>query len=397
MRALQPGRLGSVELSNRIIRAATSESMGGPRGEITPQAVEFYRKLGAGGAGLIMTGHLFVHPRGRHNAVQFGIDSDGLIDGHARLTEAVHREGGKIFAELAHAGSQTAMRGIEPLAPSPVVNPMTGVAAAEMTEADIEDVVEAFGTAAWRAKTAGYDGIHFAGANGYLFSQFMSPYSNKRDDAWGGDAHRRGRFPMAVIGRIRAAIGKDFAFTGRLGAADNVEGGMTLSEGLDRLEAIDIAGELDGIEPALNIIHDYEENIRPYVGVGPRRAAQDWLFHRIFSRGYPEAYFRSLARSVKQRVRMPVILMGGIRSTEIMEEILASGDADFLALSRPFIREPDIARQIVNGRRGKVACVSCNACLMHDGMDPLQCWRTPKWRLAQHFYDVLWRDRARSA
>ncbi|WP_280938852.1 hypothetical protein [Methylobrevis pamukkalensis] len=119
------------------------------------------------------------------------------------------------------------------------------------------------------------------------------------------------------------------------------------------------------------------------------------LLHRVFARGPAEAYFRPLAREVKARTGLPVILMGGIRSTEIMEEVLASGDADFLAMARPFIREPDIARQIVQGRRGKVDCVSCNACLIHDGFGPVQCWRTPKTRLVEHFYKVLWAYRGK--
>ena len=196
-----------------------------------------------------------------------------------------------------------------------------------------------------------------------------------------------------VVKALRTAVGRDFPFTARIGMADNVEGGFSLDEGLDRIAQLDALDLLDGIEPALNIISDYKENIRPYVATGPARALQDGLLHRVFSAPNPEAYFRPVARELKKRISMPVILMGGIRRTQTMDDILRSGDADFLSLARPFIREPDIALQIANGRRGSVDCVSCNACLMHDGTDPLQCWRVPKRRLIHHFYCVLWRDR----
>ncbi|ODN71473.1 NADH oxidase [Methylobrevis pamukkalensis] len=147
MRALQPGTIGGLRIPNRIVRAATSEARGGPGGEVTPEAIEFYRRLGAGGAGLVITGHIYVHPRGRHHGLQTGIHHDGLIEGHARLTEAVHREGGLIFAELGHVGSQTMIPEIAPLAPSAVTNPMTGITASEMTEADLAEVIDAFGAA----------------------------------------------------------------------------------------------------------------------------------------------------------------------------------------------------------------------------------------------------------
>lgn len=397
MRVLMPGKIGSLEVRNRLFRAPTAEGMGDGRGEVTPALLEFYRRLAAGGAGLLMTGHIYVHPRGRHVPGQVGLYDDTLIEGHRQLVREVHARGAKVFAELGHAGSQSTAPGVRPLAPSPISNAMTGVLAEEMTVGEILEAIDCFGQAARRAKEAGYDGIHFAGANGYLFSQFMSPYANRRTDEWGGDAVGRSRFLFEVVRSIRKAVGPDFPFTARIGMADNVKGGFPLEEGLERMERLDALGLLDGVEPALNIISDYEENIRPYVAVGPLRALQDWLIHRVLSRPNPEAYFRGIAHELKKRIRMPVILMGGLRTTDTIEEVLQSGDADFVAMARPFIREPDIALQIERGRRGRVDCVSCNACLMHDGRDPLQCWRTPKWRLAHHFYCVLWRDRFGSA
>jgi 2,4-dienoyl-CoA reductase-like NADH-dependent reductase (Old Yellow Enzyme family) len=138
----------------------------------------------------------------------------------------------------------------------------------------------------------------------------------------------------------------------------------------------------------------YLENIRPYVALGARRAMQDWVLPRLWTPPVAEAYYRPFARAIKNAADLPVILVGGLRTTETMAELLRSGDADFLAFARPFIREPDFPNALQAGRRGAVDCVSCNICLAHDGFDPLQCWRKNAGDLAYHAYCRLWRDRA---
>jgi len=381
---MAPGKIGRLILKNRLIRAATSETMATGEGEATDDLVRLYSDLARGGAGLIITGHIYVEPRGQYEPRQLGLDQDSRIGPLRRVPEAVHRHGGVIFAELSHAGSQSLIPEIVPLAPSIVPNAIFARPPAEMSDADIERIVADFAAAAERAKRAGFDGIHLHSGNGYLLSQFNSPFANRRNDRWGGDPQMRARFMLEVYRAARRATGADFPITARLGVADVVADGLTLTDGLAIARQLAAEG-LDGIEVTYGVMTSYRENIRPYAGVGRWQAIADGMLHRSFSRPVAEAYYRPFARAAKAAVDIPVILVGGLRSTKMMDEILRSGDADFLALARPFVREPDLVNKIAQGRRGGVACVSCNICFLHEGLDPLQCWRTPSAMLA-HVY-----------
>jgi 2,4-dienoyl-CoA reductase-like NADH-dependent reductase (Old Yellow Enzyme family) len=380
---LKPGTIGSLRVANRLIRTATSETMATDRGEVTDELIGFYVTLARGGAGLLITGHAYVEEVGQCSARQIGIYSDTLVPALARLTAAVHQNGGRIFCELSHAGSQSVMPNIAPIAPSIIENAIFERRPREMSADDIERIVGAFGHAARRAAAAGFDGIHIHGGNGYLISQFNSPFSNRRSDKWGGDADRRSRFFLAVYDAIRAAVGPDMPVTARYGLADSSPGQLQVDEGLDRLRVLAARG-LNAVEPTYGLMTTYHENIRPYVAVTPTRAVQDWVLPRLWAPAQPEAYYLPFARAVKEAVDIPVILVGGIRSTGQMRRILRAGEADFLAAARPFIREPDFPQSLKAGRQGLLDCVSCNICLAHDGTDALKCWRKRPMDLAIH-------------
>ena len=389
-----PGQIGRLTLENRFVRSATSESMAGENGEVTDDLRALYSTLARGGAGLIFTGHMFVDQGGAYSKRQTGIHDDSLIPGLKSLADEVHREGGVIFAELTHAGSQSVLPDSPLHAPSAIPNAYTGRTPNEMSSEEIEAVIGAFGQAARRTQEAGFDGIHLHGHNGYLLSEFCSPHANHRDDQWGGDAERRGRFLIAVCQSIRQTVGPDMPFTLKMGVADHLaSGGLKPSGGLTIEESVERAAELealvDAVEASVGVVHAMPPR---YAGVGPRRALQDWLFHRLLSPPGPEAYLLPHAQALKKRLKIPIIAVGGLRTTETMERILAAGDADFLSLSRPFIREPDIAKQILAGRRGLVDCVSCNMCLDHEGFEGLRCWRKTKGRMIHHAYLKYWRD-----
>ncbi|MFT7475992.1 MAG: 2,4-dienoyl-CoA reductase-like NADH-dependent reductase (Old Yellow Enzyme family) [Verrucomicrobiales bacterium] len=389
---LEPGNIGSLTLRNRLVRASTSESMATTDGAATPELANLYGTLAAGGAGLLLSGHIFVEPRGQASAYQPGLHHDGLIEPMRQVTDAVHANGGRIFAEIGHAGSQTMMPEVGPIAPSPTANEMYGLQPREAGPDDIDEVVTAFGLAARRAKDAGFDGIHIHGGNGYLISEFSSPITNRRTDEWGGDAERRGRFALAVYDAVRDSVGNDFPVTARIGIGDSVTGGLEIDESLERVRLLADRG-LDAVEVSYGIMASYLENIRKYVAVGVAQAAKNVVVQRLVKPKGPEAYYRQFARAVKEHVDIPVILVGGIRTTEIMSDVLDSGDADFLAMARPFIREPDLANKLSAGRTGTVECVSCNMCLVHDGFDPLRCWRTSPAAVASHVYSYYLRDR----
>jgi 2,4-dienoyl-CoA reductase-like NADH-dependent reductase (Old Yellow Enzyme family) len=175
----------------------------------------------------------------------------------------------------------------------------------------------------------------------------------------------------------------DFPVTMKLGMIDAVEGGLGLEEAIPRAERL-VASGLQAIEVSCGLMKAPTDSANTYVAVGPRRAVEDLLLHRVLGSPRDEAYFRPSARALKSAVDTKVILVGGIRSTAMMRDVLASGDADFVAMARPLIREPDLPAQIQAGREGLVDCTSCNLCLIHEGHHPLQCWRTPRTRLLQH-------------
>jgi 2,4-dienoyl-CoA reductase-like NADH-dependent reductase (Old Yellow Enzyme family) len=352
-------------------------------GLVTPPLIDLYERLSAGGVGGIITGHLYVEPRGKYARGQTGVHDDAVMAGLSRLTERVHSHGVVILAQLAHAGSQSRVPGNLSVAPSPVANPLTGGMVEAASDDEIVATIQAFGEAARRAAKAGFDGVHIHGANGYLISEFNSPATNRRNDEWGGDAGRRDTYARAVVESVRSSVPPGFPVTMKLGMVDSLAGGLEIDESTRRAKNLVDAG-LDAIEVSCGLMQAPTDSANTYVAVGPKRAAQDLLVHRLFSAPRPEAYFRPWARALKAAVDTQVILVGGLRTTEMMREVLGSGDADFIAMARPLIREPDLPAQIQAGREGLVDCTSCNLCLIHEGHHPLQCWRTPRIRLLQH-------------
>jgi 2,4-dienoyl-CoA reductase-like NADH-dependent reductase (Old Yellow Enzyme family) len=379
----KPGRIGPVTTANRIVRAGTSETAAGDSGEVTDELVRIYESLARNRVGLILSGHMFCHPRGRYAARQVGINDDAMLPGLTRLAEAVHRHGGKVFAQLAHAGSQSRVPGNRPLAPSPVPNALTGRPVDEASGQEIEEAIAAFAGGAARAAEAGFDGVHIHGANGYLISEFSSPLTNRRTDRWGGAPGARDTFALEVLKSVRAAVPENMAVTVKLGLEDAVPRGMQLAEGVRRGEVLAAAGA-DAIEVSCNAMSFPTDSAKQYVAVGPSRALGDLLPHRLFSRPQREAYFLEPARELRTRVSIPIILVGGMRTRATMERIVGSGDADFIAMARPFIREPDLVLKLAQGTLESVACTSCNLCLMHESHHALRCWRVPRRRLLEH-------------
>ena len=379
----QPGRIGPVLTANRIVRAGTSETAALESGEITDRLVDIYEALARNRVGLILSGHMFCDARGRYADRQVGIHEDKMVPGLTRLAEAVHRLGGKMFAQLAHAGSQSRVAGNRPLAPSPIPNALTGRMVDAASEDEIQEAIAAFAAGAARAVLAGFDGVHIHAANGYLISEFSSPLTNKRTDRWGGSPEGRDAFLMGVLKAVREEVPSNMAVTVKLGLEDAVPGGMQLSEGVRRGEILAAAGA-DAIEVSCNAMRLPSDSAKQYVAVGPTRALGDLLLHRLLAAPHPEAYFLQPARQLRRRVSKPIILVGGMRTPAIMEGIVERGDADFVALARPFIREPDLVVKLAEGRRGPVACTSCNLCLMHESHHSLRCWRMPRRRLLEH-------------
>jgi 2,4-dienoyl-CoA reductase-like NADH-dependent reductase (Old Yellow Enzyme family) len=384
----EPKRIGTLELKNRFIRSATSETMATEDGRVTDALVRLHTDLAKGGVGLAILGHSFVHPSGRASPRQTGLHNDDFIQDLKRLTSAVHGCKGRIFAQLNHAGSQTGVEGVQPVGPSAIPNPIYGRMAKALSREEIEEIVDWFAQAARRVREANFDGIHIHGANGYLISAFCSPYANKRNDEWGGDAERRGRFLFEVYAAVRSAVGSDLPVTLKMGVADIVWPGLSVEESSTRAKKLEEEG-LDGIEISCGIMSSYVDNVRKYVAVGNRGALSDFLFHRLMREPGKQAYYLPFAERMRKSVEIPLILAGGLRSTDVMESLIQTGVVDFLAMARPFIREPDIVNQIAAGRQGLVDCTSCNICLERDGIYALKCWRRKRTDLVRVLIDRM--------
>jgi 2,4-dienoyl-CoA reductase-like NADH-dependent reductase (Old Yellow Enzyme family) len=344
-----PLHIGTLEVPNRLIRSATAERLATePMGRATSSLAALYQELARGGVGLIVTGHAFVDPLGKAHPEMLGAHCDQMIPGLSTLAEAVHAQGGKTALQINHAGSRCQENGTpEILAPSAMPNTQ-GIMPREMAGPDIQAAIDAFGQAARRAKEAGFDAVQIHGAHGYLISQFLSPATNRRTDAWGGDFDRRLRFLSDVCRAMREQVGDSYPILIKLGIADSPEtvpGGLTRDDGLRIVSRLSALG-LDGVE----ISGGYGGSQADYnarLGVGTK---------------VPEAYFRNWARQAKAATDLPVALVGGLRTRAVMEEVLATGDADLIALCRPLIREPDLPNRLQSGEATASACISGGRC-----------------------------------
>jgi len=356
-----PITINSLTLPNRFVRSATAERMAAPDGSLLPEAARLYENLTEGGVGLIITGHASVSREGRAHPWMTGIHDDSHLPGLREATEAAHRAGGRIAVQINHSGG---MKEVDldlspPLAPSACLYEQTGHQARELSGGEIERIIEEFGQAARRALAAGFDAIQIHAAHGYLVNQFLSPLTNQRRDHWGGSLRNRMRFLLSVYGRVRQEVGRGYPLLCKLAISDFKEGGLTAEDGLqvaerlarEGIDALEISGGLAGSR---------------YV---KGRADLEWM--------RKEGYFSPYTRQVKERVKVPVILVGMMRSLDFMERALAEGYADLIALCRPFIREPDVIKRLQEGLQGKSTCTSCNECTGPSRSEPIAC-RSPR-------------------
>jgi len=348
-----PFRIGGLTTKNRFVRSATYDGGAEPGGFVSEWQIDLYTALARGEVGLIVSGIFNVDSEGKISPSQNSIHRDHYIEALSRLTQAVHKQGSKLAVQLFHAGREAFRRqealGRHALGPSDLEHgqdPYFEGACRAMTDEEIEAVIEAFGKAAARAKRAGADAVQVHGAHAYLLSQFLSPQSNKRKDNWGGSFENRLRLHKRIYELVRKGVGQKYPVMIKLGVADGFAGGLELEEGLQAAVQLADLG-YDAIEVSQGLRgHDYTEaECRPKI-----------------VRRVDEAYFREWCRQVKAKVKVPVIMVGGLRSRDLMEEVLSAGHADLLALCRPLIREPDLIASWSAGKERRAACVSCNGC-----------------------------------
>ncbi len=384
-----PRSIGRLEFPNRLVCSATYEQMAAESGEVTDKLIRRYEKLALGETALSITGLMYVHPSGRGYQHQVGIHADSMIAGLSKLTAAVHAAGGRIAFQLAHCGRQTtkAMAGQTPMAPSSRGrDPMNFVKPRTMSEEDIEKTIAAFGAAAKRAVAAGADAIQLHGAHGYLISEFLSPFFNVRTDRWGGSDENRFRFLKSVYQAVKAQVPEDFPILVKLNGDDHTpKAGVTLTSVRQYTQWLAEMG-IDGIEVSCGTTHySYMNMCRGDVPTTELMQSLAWwekpvgrfMIGKLEGRyDLEEGYNLAFAKAIKPLIGdTPLFLVGGMRSVAHMESVLEEKHADFISMSRPFIREPSLARKLKEGKKNNVACVSCNRCLaaVPNGL-PVHCY-----------------------
>jgi len=388
----EPGNIGNIALPNRIIRSATAERMADKDGWPKPQLKRLYQELVEGGVGLIITGHMYVHPSGKAHPGMTGIYSNEMIPALAELADAVHRAGGRVVAQINHGGFQwdcSWQTAPEAIAPSAVNAPYLQRPVREMSSKEIALQTQAFGLAAWRAQEAGFDGVQIHAGHDYLISEFLSPFTNRRTDNWGGDLKGRMRFPRAICQAIRERVGHDYPVFIKLGMVDGVEGGLTLEEAVQivaaleemGLNAVEISSGIGGGRDLNSLLGTHSEGDEARFQIDLTHLPIPSYRGLRFEAG--EAYFRPLAQAARPVTSLPIILGGGMRSLRVMEDVLATGDADFISMCRPLICEPYLPNRLLSGLQERSRCISCNLCTPERPDEGISCRISGRGRLGE--------------
>jgi 2,4-dienoyl-CoA reductase-like NADH-dependent reductase (Old Yellow Enzyme family) len=385
--AFAPARLGALRLRNRVLKTATYEGMC-PGGVPSDALVEHHRALAAGGVGLTTVAYCAVSPDGRTFAEQLTMRRE-TVSPLARVTGAVHREGGAASLQLGHCGWFTKNAELStwlPRGPSLVVN-QYGISAGKplglaMNAREIAQVVEDFGRAAGLAREAGFDAVELHLGHGYLLSQFLCPATNRRSDRFGGDLDGRARLSLEVLARVREVVGADFPILCKTNLRDGFRGGLELPD------AVALARRLEaGGADALVLSGGFTSRAPFYLFRGRRPLAEmiaaeksrlqklalRWFGGRVI-REYPfeEMFFLEQAREVRRAVRMPLVLLGGIVSRANVERAMAEG-FDFVAMGRALIADPELVNRMARDGGARSRCTHCNVCVAEMDTGGVRC------------------------
>ena len=363
-------QLGPLTLRNRIIKAATFEGRSGGN-RVSPELIEFHRRMAAGGVGMTTVAYIAVSAdgRGAPNELVPGDEHSGDLQ---KLADAVHAEGAKLSGQIGHAGAVGASAGLPGLSPSRFFSPLALRRTREMKPSDFDRIPAAFAETAVRLRDNGFDAIELHLGHGYLLSEFLSPKINKRKDQWGGSLENRARFPRQVVETVREALGPGTALLAKLNMADGVNGGLWVDESVRVARMLEEDGHLDALEltggsslqnpmylfrgeaPIAEMAHAFPR----YLRLGFRLAAKRFL------REYPfeEMYFLNYARQFRQALSMPLILLGGITGRTTILRAIDEG-FDFVAMGRALLREPNLVNEMSEGRVASSLCIQCNKCM----------------------------------
>ncbi|HVP67903.1 MAG TPA: NADH:flavin oxidoreductase [Anaeromyxobacteraceae bacterium] len=382
--AFTPFTIGGLRLRNRIVKPATFEGMC-PGGTCTPALVEHHRRVAAGGAAMTTVAYASVSPEGRSYGTQLLLRPE-VVPGLRALTDAVHREGAAASLQIGHCGYFANRRviGGRPIGASRRLN-LYGLAwARPMKEPDLARVVQDFANGARFAEQAGFDAVELHFGHGYLVSQFLSPYTNRRRDRWGGALENRARLAVEVLRAVRASAPR-LALLAKVNLRDGFTGGLEVEESLEVARLLEAEGAGALVLSAGFVSRTPLYMLRGDVPLGPMMAVQDrwWVkaglfaFGRLLVRAHPfeEAFLLAEARRMRHAVRLPLVLLGGIKSRPTIERVLGEG-FDLVGMGRALLHDPDLPRKMESGAASASACVPCNECIAEMDRGGVRCTRT---------------------
>lgn len=337
---LTPGKIGTLEVKNRVVMAPMGSFYVDQDGYVDDRLIDYLAARAKGGCGTVMMEFTAVHPNGQPAGMP-AIYDDSFIPGLAKVAKAIKDNGATPAIQLAHCGRQTFIKPPhgEPVAASPLPCMASGTIGREMTEADIWEAIEAFGDAAVRAAKAGFEYIDLHMAHGYLIQNFLSPYSNKRTDAWGGSFENRSRFAVEVLRNVRKKLGRDFPISTRISAWEVVPGGLTLEEQIKFAKLLEAEGS-DCINVSVGV-YGYQQYLIPPMYM-------------------PLGLNVDNAVEIKKHVSVPVMVVGRINDPYQADDLIASGKVDFVAIGRGHIADPEFVNKFAEGRADDIIkCIGC--------------------------------------
>lgn len=341
MKVFEPIKIGKMRLNNRMIVSAMVTNYCTPEGMATEKFIAYHEHKARGGWGLIITEDYVITPNAGGFVNLPGLWDDKQIESHQNLTKRIHAAGGKIAAQIYHAGRETtsSIIGEQPVAPSAIREPSMPEVPRALCVEEIHLLVEQFGDCALRVKKAGFDAVEIHGAHGYLIGAFASPFSNKRSDEYGGTIRNRARFAMEIIRNVKQKCGEDFPVIYRMSVDEYVPGGLEPEESKVLARYIEEAGA-DCIHCSQGVYASTHTIIPPSI--------------------VPRAAYVDNAAAIKGAVTVPVIAVGRINDVDIAESVLVSGKADMVTMARASLADPDLPNKVLNGRADEVIhCIGC--------------------------------------
>jgi 2,4-dienoyl-CoA reductase-like NADH-dependent reductase (Old Yellow Enzyme family)/thioredoxin reductase len=340
-----PYRIKDCQLKNRVVMAPLASFLIENGGSITEKTIEHYRRRAAGGPAMVIMEACAVSPEGLVSHHQARIDEDRLIEGFSRLAKVMKSEGAVPAIQIHHGGRQTSSKIIrrKPLAPSPLPCPAIRGEVHPLSVGEIQELVEKFGDAAVRAQQAGFELIEIHGAHGYLINQFLSAFSNIREDEYGGDTLRRTRFAREIVREVRKRLGPAFPISFKISAQEFVPNGLTVEESIPILRIL--------LEEGVDVIQ---------VSAG-NDATPEWICQPMFME---KACLVDSAYRIKRALNVPVMAVGRINDPVLADEIIKKGEVDLICIGRGLLADPEMPKKAQEGRLDEIrTCIACNTCM----------------------------------